>query len=93
MWYRSLAVALSFLRPYSNVPNSALVRESDLSLMTEAGPEIGVASTKAFTTQLVALQLLTIVLGRRHGLTEEKEIAMVKELQQLPAQWQLIFMN
>lgn len=68
-----------------NVPNSALVRESDLSLMTEAGPEIGVASTKAFTTQLVALQLLTIVLGRRHGLTEEQEVAMVKELQQLPA--------
>lgn len=67
-----------------NVPNSALVRESDLSLMTEAGPEIGVASTKAFTTQLVALQLLTIVLARRHGLTEEQEAKMVEELQQLP---------
>ena len=68
-----------------NVPNSALVRESDLSLMTEAGPEIGVASTKAFTTQLVALQLLTIVLGRRHGLSEQQEAQMVKELQQLPS--------
>jgi len=68
-----------------NVPNSALVRESNLSLMTEAGPEIGVASTKAFTTQLVALQLLTIVLGRRHGLNEEKEATMVEELQQLPS--------
>jgi glucosamine--fructose-6-phosphate aminotransferase (isomerizing) len=68
-----------------NVPNSALVRESDLSLMTEAGPEIGVASTKAFTTQLVALQLLTIVLGRRNGLTKEKEAALVAELKSLPA--------
>ena len=68
-----------------NVPNSALVRESDLSLMTEAGPEIGVASTKAFTTQLVALKLLTIVLGRRNGVSEKQEAAMVKELQQLPS--------
>lgn len=67
-----------------NVPNSALVRESDLSLMTEAGPEIGVASTKAFTTQLVALQLLTIVLGRRNGLSQEKEAALVEELKRLP---------
>lgn len=67
-----------------NVPNSSLVRESDLSLMTEAGPEIGVASTKAFTTQLVALQLLTIVLGRRHGLSESSEAAMVEGLYQLP---------
>ncbi len=67
-----------------NVANSSLVRESELSLMTEAGPEIGVASTKAFTTQLVALQLLTIVLGRRHGLTTEKESDMVKALHELP---------
>lgn len=66
-----------------NVPNSALVRESHLSLMTEAGPEIGVASTKAFTTQLVALKLLTIVLGRRNGVTSEQEAAMVTELKQL----------
>jgi glucosamine--fructose-6-phosphate aminotransferase (isomerizing) len=67
-----------------NVANSALVRESDLSLMTEAGPEIGVASTKAFTTQLVALKLLTIVLGRRNGITPVQEAAMVDELKQLP---------
>lgn len=67
-----------------NVPNSALVRESSLSLMTEAGPEIGVASTKAFTTQLVALQLLTLVLGRRNGLTEDKEKKLVEELRYLP---------
>lgn len=68
-----------------NVPNSSLVRESALSLMTEAGPEIGVASTKAFTTQLVALQLLTIVLGRRQGLTEQQEADMVAALHQLPS--------
>ncbi|HEB26842.1 MAG TPA: glutamine--fructose-6-phosphate transaminase (isomerizing), partial [Porticoccus sp.] len=52
-----------------NVAQSSLVRESDLALMTEAGPEIGVASTKAFTTQLVALMLLTIALGRRQSLS------------------------
>lgn len=68
-----------------NVPNSSLVRESDLSLMTNAGPEIGVASTKAFTTQLTALQLLTIVLGRRHSLGKEKESQLVEALHQLPA--------
>ncbi|MEO0442431.1 MAG: glutamine--fructose-6-phosphate transaminase (isomerizing) [Pseudomonadota bacterium] len=74
---------LSFLS-ICNVPNSSLIRESELSMMTEAGPEIGVASTKAFTTQLVALQLLIIVLGRRKGLSKEKERQMVEELQQLP---------
>ncbi|WP_370298981.1 glutamine--fructose-6-phosphate transaminase (isomerizing) [Pontibacterium sp.] len=67
-----------------NVPGSSLVRESDLSLMTNAGPEIGVASTKAFTTQLVGLLLTTLALGRRHGLTEEKEAEIVNALQTLP---------
>lgn len=67
-----------------NVPGSSLVRESDLSLMTNAGPEIGVASTKAFTSQLVALMLTTIALGRRHGLTTERETELVTALQQLP---------
>ena len=67
-----------------NVANSSLVRESDLSLMTLAGPEIGVASTKAFTTQLVALQMLAIALGRRHGLSTEKESELVAALNQLP---------
>ena len=67
-----------------NVPGSSLVRESDLSLMTNAGPEIGVASTKAFTTQLVGLLLTTLALGRRHGLTEEKEAEIVAALQTLP---------
>ncbi|MDA0796312.1 MAG: glutamine--fructose-6-phosphate transaminase (isomerizing) [Proteobacteria bacterium] len=67
-----------------NVANSSLVRESDISLMTMAGPEIGVASTKAFTTQLVALQLLTLALGRHTGLPPEVEGELVKNLHQLP---------
>ena len=67
-----------------NVPESSLVRESDLVLMTRAGPEIGVASTKAFTTQLVALLLLIIVLGRRHQLKESSEAKLVEQLRQLP---------
>lgn len=67
-----------------NVPGSTLVRESDLVLMTKAGPEIGVASTKAFTAQLVALLLLVGVLGRRHDFTSEKETYLVHEIRQLP---------
>jgi glucosamine--fructose-6-phosphate aminotransferase (isomerizing) len=67
-----------------NVANSSLVRESDLVLMTHAGPEIGVASTKAFTTQLAALQLLFIGLGKDHGLDSEKEQQLIKALHQLP---------
>jgi len=67
-----------------NVPESSLVRESDLVLMTHAGPEIGVASTKAFTTQLVAMLLLTIVLGRRHAMSPETEARLVSELRSLP---------
>ncbi|WP_438951064.1 glutamine--fructose-6-phosphate transaminase (isomerizing) [Porticoccus sp.] len=67
-----------------NVANSSLVRESDMALMTHAGPEIGVASTKAFTTQLVALQLLCIGIGKSHGLTEETERLLVEALRQLP---------
>lgn len=67
-----------------NVPGSSLVRESDLTLLTHAGPEIGVASTKAFTTQLVGLLLTTLVLGRRFQLSAEKERQIVQALQQLP---------
>ncbi|HHJ12443.1 MAG TPA: glutamine--fructose-6-phosphate transaminase (isomerizing), partial [Chromatiales bacterium] len=67
-----------------NVPESSLVRESDLVLMTRAGPEIGVASTKAFTTQLVALMLMTIVAGRRHGLAPDQEQALCGDLLALP---------
>ena len=67
-----------------NVPGSSLVRESDMCLMTNAGPEIGVASTKAFTTQLTALLLLTVALAKRNGLSEEAETDIVKALHQLP---------
>ncbi|MDN3516597.1 glutamine--fructose-6-phosphate transaminase (isomerizing) [Aquisalimonas lutea] len=68
-----------------NVPESSLVRESDLVLMTRAGPEIGVASTKAFTTQLAGLLLLVAALGRRHALTAESEAGLVAALHDLPA--------
>jgi glucosamine--fructose-6-phosphate aminotransferase (isomerizing) len=71
-----------------NVPESSIVRESESTLMTRAGPEIGVASTKAFTTQLVALLLLVIALGRRNGLSAEAEARIVDELEQLPEQIQ-----
>ncbi|HRE32695.1 MAG TPA: SIS domain-containing protein, partial [Candidatus Berkiella sp.] len=59
-----------------NVPESSMVRESELVLLTHAGPEIGVASTKAFTTQLVAMLMLTQCLGRRNNakFTEQKQI-------------------
>ena len=67
-----------------NVPESSLVRESELSLMTRAGPEIGVASTKAFTTQLVAILLLLIVLARHNGLPKDMEAKVVEQLRQLP---------
>ncbi|WP_026289741.1 glutamine--fructose-6-phosphate transaminase (isomerizing) [Thioalkalivibrio sulfidiphilus] len=69
-----------------NVPESSLVRESDVAVMTRAGPEIGVASTKAFTTQLVALRLLALALARRHGMDREKEKTLVEELESLPRQ-------
>ncbi|SJM91287.1 glutamine--fructose-6-phosphate transaminase (isomerizing) [Crenothrix polyspora] len=67
-----------------NVPESSLVRESDLVLMTRAGPEIGVASTKAFTTQLVTLMLLVIAVGRRFALSEKLEQKITSELFGLP---------
>lgn len=67
-----------------NVATSSLVRESDFSLLTMAGREIGVASTKAFTTQLCALLLLSLVLGRRNGMSETTEAKYVKQLHQLP---------
>ncbi len=67
-----------------NSPESSIVRESTLSLMTHAGPEIGVASTKAFTTQLAALALLTISLARRNGLEEKQERILVAQLAEIP---------
>lgn len=69
-----------------NVPESSLVRESELKLMTRAGPEIGVASTKAFSTQLVALLMLVIALGKRRDLSADKIKALIKQAQALPAQ-------
>ncbi|UXZ53942.1 glutamine--fructose-6-phosphate transaminase (isomerizing) [Halomonas sp. 7T] len=70
-----------------NVPGSSLVRESDTALMTRAGPEIGVASTKAFTTQLVALMLLTLSVSKaKHQPEKAEAIAeIVTALRQLPA--------
>lgn len=68
-----------------NVAESSLVRESDLIMMTRAGQEIGVASTKAFTTQLAALALLTIALARRNGLSAHDESVLVEQLNELPS--------
>jgi glucosamine--fructose-6-phosphate aminotransferase (isomerizing) len=67
-----------------NVPESSLVRESDLVLMTRAGPEIGVASTKAFTTQLAALALFVLELARLNGISPAKYARLVAELATLP---------
>ena len=67
-----------------NSPESSLVREADLKLMTRAGPEIGVASTKAFTTQLAGLALLALELARRNGLDASRYAALCEELQRLP---------
>jgi len=75
---RSLAIC--------NVPESALVRQSRLRFLTRAGPEIGVASTKAFTTQLAALVLLTMVLAKQRGrLAPEREKDLIAALRHLPA--------
>jgi len=67
-----------------NVPESSLVRESALKLMTRAGPEIGVASTKAFTTQLIAILMLVVALGRRHGLSDGEAKVLFQQAQSLP---------
>lgn len=68
-----------------NVPESSLTRESDLTFLTHAGPEIGVASTKAFTTQLVALALMTTAIGKTKGsITKTQEQLIVDGLQKLP---------
>ncbi|RLM22464.1 glutamine--fructose-6-phosphate aminotransferase [Brenneria alni] len=68
-----------------NVAGSSLVRESDLSLMTKAGVEIGVASTKAFTTQLAVLLMLVARIGRLRGMDAQVERDIVHGLQALPA--------
>jgi glucosamine--fructose-6-phosphate aminotransferase (isomerizing) len=68
----------------ANVDSSSLVRESDMAFLTRAGAEIGVASTKAFTTQLVAFLMLALVLGRHRGLSAEREKQLLDGLHQLP---------
>jgi glucosamine--fructose-6-phosphate aminotransferase (isomerizing) len=67
-----------------NVPGSSLVRESDLAFMTKAGAEIGVASTKAFTTQLTAFLMLTLALGKHNGLSDSDQESIIGGLQSLP---------
>jgi glucosamine--fructose-6-phosphate aminotransferase (isomerizing) len=67
-----------------NAPESSLVRESDLVMLTRAGPEIGVASTKAFSTQITALSLLVIALAKTHKADAERERGLVERLVQLP---------
>ncbi|PTB87417.1 glutamine--fructose-6-phosphate transaminase (isomerizing) [Pseudidiomarina aestuarii] len=68
-----------------NVPTSSMVRESDLAYMTRAGTEIGVASTKAFTTQLVGFLMLVLAFGQTRAMRDEHRVAIVKALQALPA--------
>jgi len=68
-----------------NVPESSLVRESELVMLTRAGPEIGVASTKAFTTQLAALNMLVIALAKTHGTDAERERNLVQRLIEIPS--------
>ena len=86
------ALRLARTRPYlaslaiCNVPESSLTREADMVFLTRAGIEIGVASTKTFTTQLVALFMLTTVLARRRGLDKERELQWVNQLERLPGQ-------
>lgn len=82
-------------QPYTlaicNVPESAIIRQSKLRMLTRAGPEIGVASTKAFTTQLAALFLLTLVLAKVRGrLDETREQQFLHELRHLPAAMQKV---
>ena len=68
-----------------NVATSSLVRETDLHILTQAGPEIGVASTKAFTTQLVALMLLVMKIGQvQQRLSDEKQHQIAQQLWHLP---------
>jgi len=68
-----------------NSPESSLVRESELVMLTRAGPEIGVASTKAFTTQLAALSMLVIAIAKHHGADAERERGLVQRLIELPS--------
>ena len=87
------ATSLGYRRTLTicNVPESALMRQSQLRYLTRAGPEIGVASTKAFTTQLASLFLLTLVLARcRDRLSAEEEARHLAALRHLPAALQVV---
>ena len=68
-----------------NAPGSSLVRESDMAYMMKAGAEIGVASTKAFTVQLAGLLMLTAVVGRHNGMSDEMQAKITQSLQSMPA--------
>jgi glucosamine--fructose-6-phosphate aminotransferase (isomerizing) len=90
----ALNYAKSLGHPYSlsicNVAESAMIRQTNLRFLTRAGPEIGVASTKAFTTQLASLLLLTVTLAKmRNKLFSEHEAEMIAALRHLPAALQL----
>ena len=81
-----LAKELGYMASLSicNVPGSSMVRESDIALMTHAGAEIGVASTKAFTTQLATLLMLVTAVGRYNAMSPEREADIVQALRNLP---------
>ena len=85
------AIGHKFCLSICNSPESSLVRESELRFLTRAGPEIGVASTKAFTTQLAALALLTLVLAKMRGkLSREREAEVLNALRHLPVAMQKV---
>ncbi|MEI6722857.1 MAG: glutamine--fructose-6-phosphate transaminase (isomerizing) [Betaproteobacteria bacterium] len=85
------AIGHKYCLAICNSPESSLVRESELRFLTRAGPEIGVASTKAFTTQLAALVLLTLVLAKMRGkLTKERELELLHQLRHLPVAMQKV---
>lgn len=74
-----------------NVANSSLVRESDLVIMTKAGTEIGVASTKSFTTQLIVLLMIVVEIGKLNGMSKESEYEIASALKMLPMRINQIF--
>ncbi len=85
------AMGHEFCLSICNSPESSLVRESGLRFLTRAGPEIGVASTKAFTTQLAAMVLLTLVLAKMRGkLAKERELEVLHALRHLPVAMQKV---
>ncbi|MCK4709873.1 MAG: glutamine--fructose-6-phosphate transaminase (isomerizing), partial [Gammaproteobacteria bacterium] len=82
---RNLKEKAKYSLSICNVPESSLVRESKLVMMTRAGPEIGVASTKAFTSQLLALMMLVVTLGKKRNMPQTQATALMHEALALPA--------